>query len=57
MTETTCENCGAQATGSINGRGFCNKPGCIDKVIAGAVKPIRQTMRDILTREDAPHAK
>lgn len=37
-----CENCGCDCDGSINGRGFCNKPECIDAVIRGVVEPIRE---------------
>ena len=53
-TPEKCKNCGAKAEGAINGRGFCLKRTCVDRVIRGVVRPIHRTMRDILTSAPAP---
>jgi hypothetical protein len=60
MAKTTkvCANCGALATGAINGRDFCSRPDCINKVMAGVVKPLlRQTMEQLIVRDGGSDAR
>ena len=38
--------CGNPATGSVNGKPFCNDKACIDLVMTAAITPVIKNIRD-----------